>query len=250
MKIIAAKNYEELSRISASIIANEIKANPNLVLGLATGSTPIGTYRELIRMHKEEKLDFSKITTFNLDEYYGLSAGHKQSYAYFMKHNLFDHININIQNTFIPSGTTKNIIEECKNYDELIVKKGGIDLQLLGIGLNGHIGFNEPSEELSIGTHLVDLDEKTIKSNSRFFNSLKEVPRQAITMGLGPIMKAKKILLLACGKEKAEIIGQIINGKCSTKVPASILQVHPYVTIVIDEEIYNYLRINNILQKE
>lgn len=249
MKIIAAKNYEDLSKLGASIIGHEIKTNPNSVLGLATGSTPIGTYRELIRMHEEEELDFSKITTFNLDEYYGLSSDHEQSYAYFMEKNLFKHIGINIENTFIPSGINNNIIDECKNYDELIAEKGGIDLQLLGIGINGHIGFNEPREELSVGTHLVDLDKKTVKANSRFFNALEEVPKQAVTMGLGSIMKAKKILLLASGREKAEIIGKIINGKCSTRIPASILQVHSHVTIVIDEEIYYYLKSNNILQE-
>lgn len=248
MKIIAAKNYEELSRYGAAMIADEIKINHRAILGLATGSTPIGVYRELIRMYKEETLDFSKITTFNLDEYYGLSSDDKQSYAYFMNENLFKHINIKKKNVYIPNGIPENVVKECKSYDGLIAQKGGIDLQLLGIGMNGHIGFNEPNEELMIGTHLVDLDEKTIKANSRFFNSMEEVPKQAITMGLGSIMKAKKILLIACGKDKRKIIGKIINGKCSTEVPGSILQLHQNVTVVVDEEIYHYLKNNRILE--
>ncbi len=241
MNIIVVNDYEELSEQGASIIAREIKTNPKAVLGLATGSTPIGTYMKLVRKHKEEGLDFSSVTTFNLDEYYGLAPNHEQSYAYFMRKNLFDHVNIQPQNNYIPNGIAADIIGECKKYDELIEAKGGIDLQLLGIGANGHIGFNEPSEELLIGTHLVDLAENTIKANSRFFHSVEEVPRQAITMGIGSIMKAKKILLLACGENKAKIISKIIDGKCSTKVPASILQVHPQVIIVIDKEINDHL---------
>jgi len=241
MEIIAAENYEELSKYGASIIAKEIKSNPNTVLGLATGSTPIGAYRELVRMYREEALDFSSVSTFNLDEYYGLAPNHEQSYAYFMKNNLFHHVNIELKNTHIPNGIAENILEECQKYDDLIEEKGGIDLQLLGIGANGHIGFNEPSEELLIGTHFVDLAENTMKANSRFFNSIEEVPKQAVTMGIGSIMKAKKILLLACGENKAEIISKIINGKCSTRIPASILQVHPHVTIVVDREISEHL---------
>lgn len=241
MNIIVVKDYEALSEQGASIIAQEVKTNPNAVLGLATGSTPLGTYRKLVYMHQAEGLDFSSITTFNLDEYYGLAPNHEQSYAYFMRRNLFDYVNIQLKNTYIPNGTAADILEECKRYDDLIKAKGGIDLQLLGIGANGHIGFNEPSEELLIGTHLVDLTENTIKANSRFFRSVEAVPKQAITMGIGSIMKAKKILLLACGENKAKIISKIIDGKCSTKVPASILQVHPQVTIVIDKEIYDHL---------
>ncbi len=241
MNIIAVKDYEELSKQGASIIAREIKTNPNSVLGLATGSTPIGTYRELVYMHQEEGLDFSSITTFNLDEYYGLSQNHQQSYAYFMRKNLFNHVNIELKNTHIPNGVSSNILGECKKYDDLIEETGGIDLQLLGIGANGHIGFNEPSEELFVGTHFVDLADNTIKANSRFFNSIQEVPKQAVTMGIGSIMKAKKVLLLACGENKAGIISKIIDGKCSTKVPASILQVHPQVTILIDKAISDRL---------
>lgn len=242
MNMIVAKDYEALSEQGASIIAQEIKTNPSAVLGLATGSTPLGIYRKLAQMHKEEGLDFSFITTFNLDEYYGLAPNHEQSYAYFMRKNLFEHVNIQLKNTHIPNGMAADILEECKKYDDLIEARGGIDLQLLGIGANGHIGFNEPSEELLIGTHLVNLTENTIKANSRFFDSIEAVPKQAITMGIGSIMKAKKILLLAYGKSKAEIISKIIDGKCSTKVPASILQVHPQVTIIIDKEINDCLQ--------
>lgn len=247
MKIIIAKDYEEMSKEAALLIAEEIRSKPNSVLGLATGSTPIGCYQELVRMYKEKGLDFSAVTSFNLDEYFGLPADHEQSYAYFMQKNLFTQINIDIKNTHIPNGVTKNVEEECQKYDSLIEEKGGIDLQLLGVGVNGHIGFNEPDEELKIGTHLVDLTENTIKANSRFFHSIEEVPKKAITMGLGPIMKAKKILLLASGKNKAEIIAKIVNGKCSTKVPASILQVHPQLTIIVDEEIGQHLKVNNVL---
>lgn len=247
MKIIVAKNYKELSKQGALIIAEEIKNNPYTILGLATGSTPLGTYEELIKMYKDERLDFSKITTFNLDEYYGLPATHEQSYAYFMKHNLFKHINIDLKNTHIPNGITENIEEECKKYDKLIKEKGNIDIQLLGIGVNGHIGFNEPSEELPIGTHLVKLTKNTIETNSRFFDSVEKVPKQAITMGMGTIFSAKKILLLAYGNQKAKIISEIINGKCSTKVPASILQIHPNVTVIIDENISGYLKNRNLI---
>lgn len=250
MKIIVAKDYKELSKKAAKIIADEVIANPNVILGLATGSTPIGTYKELVNMHNEEDLDFSKVVSFNLDEYYGLNSEHEQSYRYFMNENLFNHININNKNTYIPNGMVENIENECKRYDQLVEEKGGIDLQLLGIGGNGHIGFNEPDEELSINTHLVDLAEHTIKANSRFFNSLEEVPKKAITMGLGGIMKAKKVLVLVSGIDKAEIIGKIINGKCSTKVPASILQMHPQATLIIDEEINEYLKKNNLLEEQ
>ncbi|MBS4538730.1 glucosamine-6-phosphate deaminase [Clostridium sp. D2Q-11] len=244
MKIIVAKDYEELSKKAADIIAQEIKTKSNPILGLATGSTPIGTYKELVNLHREEDLDFSKVETFNLDEYYGLDSTHEQSYSYFMKKNLFNNVNINMNNTHIPNGLTEDIEKECKDYDALIEKKGGIDLQLLGIGVNGHIGFNEPGEELSTGTHLVDLETNTIKANSRFFDSIEEVPKKAITMGLASIMKSKRILLLANGENKKEIISKIIDGKVSTNVPASILQVHSNVTIIIDKEIAEYLNIN------
>ncbi|AEE90665.1 glucosamine-6-phosphate deaminase [Tepidanaerobacter acetatoxydans Re1] len=237
MQVFIEKDYSAMSKKAAQIFANEIQQKPDLVLGLATGSTPIGTYQELIRMHKEEGLDFSKAVSFNLDEYYGLASDNPQSYNYFMFENLFNHVNIKKENVHIPNGLVSDVETYCKQYDEEIEKYGGIDLQLLGIGVNGHIGFNEPAEELVLGTHLTDLTEDTIKANSRFFDSPEEVPTKAITMGIGSIMKAKKILLLASGKNKAEIMAKLLNSDVvTTKVPASLLMLHPDVTIIMDEE--------------
>lgn len=243
MKIVVAENYQELSKLAARIIAEAVQSKPDGVLGLATGSTPLGTYQELIRIHHEEGLDFSRIVTFNLDEYYGLHSLHPQSYGYFMRENLFKHINIDLKNTHIPNGTPEDLEAECRAYDELLTAHGGIDLQLLGIGENGHVGFNEPSANLNVYTHLVQLKEETIRANSRFFSSLKEVPTQAITMGLGGILKAKKILLLAAGKAKAPVIAKLLEGKLSTQVPASILQVHPQVVVIVDQEIGHELKL-------
>ncbi|CCQ93096.1 Glucosamine-6-phosphate deaminase [[Clostridium] ultunense Esp] len=240
MKLYVEKDYEKLSKVAANIVREEIEKNPNIVLGLATGSTPEGMYRELIKMHKGEGLDFSKVTTFNLDEYVGIDEGHPNSYHYFMKEMLFNHINIDFKNTFIPDGKTKDPEKYCKKYDELIEKKGGIDLQILGIGENGHIAFNEPDETLNLGTSIVNLTQSTIEANSRFFDSIDEVPKTAITMGIGTILKAKKIVLLANGKKKAKVIKELLKGeKISTKLPASMLLLHPNVTIIIDQEAYN-----------
>lgn len=239
MKVIVKKDYDSMSKEAASIVRSEMEKKENIVLGLATGSTPIGMYKELIRMHKEEGLDFSNVVSFNLDEYIGLDYDNPNSYHYFMKTNLFEHVNISSDNVYIPDGKSANLEESCKMYDELIEKKGGIDLQILGIGANGHIGFNEPEEELNYGTSIVDLDERTIKDNSRFFNSIDEVPKKAITMGIGSIMKAKKIILLANGKNKAEAISKLLKDKkITTKVPATLLLLHPDVTIIVDEEAY------------
>lgn len=240
MKFIVEKDYEKLSKVAANMVREEIEKKPNVVLGLATGSTPEGMYRELIRMHKEEGLDFSKVTTFNLDEYVGIDEEHPNSYHYFMKEMLFNHINIDIKNTYIPDGKTKDLEKYCKEYDELIEKKGGIDLQILGIGENGHIAFNEPDEMLNLGTSIVNLTQSTIEANSRFFDSIDEVPKTAITMGIGTILKAKKIILLANGKKKAKVIKELLKGdKISTKLPASMLLIHPNVTVIIDQEAYN-----------
>ena len=239
MKIIVEKNYEDLSKAAANLIKEEMERNPKLVLGLATGSTPEGMYRELIRLHKEEGLDFSNITTLNLDEYVGIEEEHPNSYHYFMRDTFFNHININLDNTFIPNGKTENPEEYCKEYDKLIEEKGGIDLQILGIGENGHIAFNEPDEELNIGTSIVKLTESTIEANARFFDNIEDVPKTAISMGIGSIMKAKKIILLANGKKKANVIKELLNAeKISTKLPASILLLHPDITIILDEEAY------------
>jgi len=249
MKLLIAKNYDDLSKKASEIIADEIKKNPRAVLGLATGSTPVGTYKELVRLHKEQRLDFSKVVTFNLDEYYGLTPDNPQSYHYFMNDNLFNHINIDPKNIHIPDGTAIDIEFHCKLYDEEIEKYGGIDLQLLGIGPNGHIGFNEPDEKLVLNTHITDLSEETINANSRFFNSIDEVPKKAITMGIGSIMQAKRILLLANGKGKAEIIARLLNENVvSTKIPASLLMLHHDVTIIIDKEAAEFLN-DNVLSK-
>jgi glucosamine-6-phosphate deaminase len=239
MKVVVEKDYKDLSKVAANLIQKEIEKNPNLILGLATGSTPEGMYKELIRLHKEEGLDFSKVTTFNLDEYVGIKEEHPNSYHYYMKDILFDHINIDINNTFVPDGQAENLEEYCKEYDKLIEEKGGIDLQILGIGENGHIAFNEPDEELNVGTSVVKLTESTIEANSRFFDNIEDVPKTAISMGIGSIMKAKKIILLANGKKKYQAIKKLVDGeKISTNLPASMLLLHPDITIILDEEAY------------
>lgn len=240
MRVIVKKDYESISKEAANIIKDEMVKNPNIVLGLATGSTPVGMYQELIRFHKEEGLDFSNVTTFNLDEYVGIDDDHPNSYHYFMKDVLFDHININMENTFVPDGKAEDPESYCREYDRLIEEKGGIDIQILGIGENGHIAFNEPDKKLNVGTSIVDLTQSTIEANSRFFDSIDEVPKTAITMGIGSIMKAKKIILLANGKKKAKVIKELLKGdKITTDLPASMLLLHPDVTVIVDEEAYN-----------
>lgn len=241
MKIIVADNYNEMSKTAALIIKELINEKHDSVLGLATGSTPIGTYKELIKMNQNNEIDFSHITTFNLDEYIGLNENDKQSYRYFMNENLFNHININKKNTFLPNGNSENLEEEAKNYDKMVDEFGGIDLQILGIGNNGHIAFNEPDSSLYVGTHITDLSKNTIEANSRFFKSIDEVPKKAITMGLGQIMKAKKIILLANGVNKAEAIKGILSGKIETSNPSTLLQLHCDVTLIIDRDIYNLI---------
>ena len=236
MKVIKVKDYNELSSKAAQLITEQIIKKKNSVLGLATGSTPIGVYQELIGKFQKGELDFSEVITFNLDEYYGLSPEHPQSYYFFMWDIFFKHINIKKENVHLLNGVTENVDKECKQYEDLIKKNGGIDLQILGIGNNGHIGFNEPDVSLNTKTHLVNLTAKTIKANSRFFNDVQEVPRQAITMGIGTIMRARKIILLASGKRKAKVIERTINGPINTKVPASVLQLHNDVTIVVDQK--------------
>ncbi|TJX13797.1 glucosamine-6-phosphate deaminase [Tissierella creatinini] len=239
MKLMVMKNYDEISKACAGMISELVKKNSEAILGLATGSTPIGTYKELIRMHKEEGLDFSKIKSFNLDEYVGLGGDHPNSYRYFMDHELFNHINIIKDNTNVPNGKANNLEEFCKEYDEKIDRAGGVDIQILGIGSNGHIAFNEPSSELSVGTFVVSLTESTIEDNKRFFESIDDVPKKAITMGIGTIMKAKKIILLANGKSKANAIKRIVEDrKLTTEIPASLLLLHPDVTFIVDEEAY------------
>ena len=232
MKLITVDNYEELSKVAARELASTIKEKPNAILGLATGGSPVGMYKELIKMYQDGELDFSKIKTVNLDEYVGLNPEHEQSYRHFMNENLFNHVNININNTI---GLAQDLNAECKEYDKKIEELGGIDVQLLGVGNNGHIAFNEPDKELSSGTHVITLTEDTIKANSRFFDTIDEVPKRAITMGLGEIMKAKKIVLIASGESKAEAIKGLFSGKITTENPASMLQMHGDVTVIVDK---------------
>ncbi|MBQ5321345.1 MAG: glucosamine-6-phosphate deaminase [Oscillospiraceae bacterium] len=236
MKFYEVASYKEMSRKAANIISAEVITNPNAVLGLATGSSPIGTYKQLIEWYNKGDIDFSGVTAVNLDEYYGLSEDNEQSYRYFMNKNFFDHININKARTYVPNGLAKDPVLEGKLYDERIKALGGIDIQLLGIGLDGHIGFNEPNDVFMRDTHLVDLNESTIKANARFFESEDKVPRQAITMGMMSIMRAKKILLIAAGEKKEAVVREAFNGVITPKLPASILQLHPNVTVIFTKE--------------
>ncbi|MFT8315190.1 MAG: glucosamine-6-phosphate deaminase [Clostridium sp.] len=235
MKIIKADNYEHMSMRAARIMASQIALKNNSVIGLATGDTPLGMYREIIKMYKDKELDFSKVKTFNLDEYYGLNRDNGNSYYFYMMNNFFKYINMRRENINIPNGMTENIEAECSNYEKKIKASGGIDIQVLGIGVNGHIGFNEPNTSFELGTHLVELEKETIKSNSRFFDSPEEVPTKAISMGIKTIMQSRAIILLASGEKKAAAIEKTVKGKISTAVPASILQLHNNVTLIVDK---------------
>ena len=235
MKFITVDTYEKLSRQAANIISAQVILKPNSVLGLATGSSPLGTYKQLIEWYEKGDIDFSNVTSVNLDEYVGLDGSNDQSYRYFMNKNFFEHINIDINNTFVPNGCAVDLAGEGRKYDEHIAELGGIDLQLLGIGLDGHIGFNEPDKYFVKSTHVVDLHESTIKANSRFFANIDEVPKKAITMGMVSIMQAKKILLIASGKEKRDILEKAFYGPITPEIPASILQLHPDITVIYSE---------------
>ena len=235
MKFITVDTYEKLSRQAANIISAQVILKPDSVLGLATGSSPLGTYKQLTKWYEKGDIDFSNVTTVNLDEYVGLDGSNEQSYRYFMNENFFNHINIDINNTFVPNGCAVDLTAEGKWYDEHIRDLGGIDLQLLGIGLDGHIGFNEPDKYFVKSTHVVDLHESTIKANSRFFESEEEVPKKAITMGMVSIMQAKKILLIASGKNKRDILEKAFYGPITPEIPASILQLHPDITVIYSE---------------
>lgn len=236
MKFITVDTYEKLSRQAANIISAQVILKPDSVLGLATGSSPLGTYKQLIEWYEKGDIDFSKVVSVNLDEYVGLDGASDQSYRYFMNKNFFEHINIDINNTFVPNGCAVDLAGEDKRYDEHIAELGGIDLQLLGIGLDGHIGFNEPDKYFVKSTHVVDLHESTIKANSRFFANIDEVPKRAITMGMVSIMQAKKILLIASGKEKRDILEKAFYGPITPEIPASILQLHPDITVIYSEK--------------
>lgn len=235
MKIYKAKDYKDMSRKAANIISAQVIMKPNCVLGLATGSMPIGTYDQLVEWYNKGDLDFSEVTTVNLDEYKGLPRTNDQSYYYFMHQHLFDRVNIDPERTNVPNGMEPDAEKECGRYEELIRSLGGVDLQLLGLGHNGHIGFNEPGEAFEKETHCVDLTESTIEANKRFFASADDVPKQAYTMGIKTIMQAKKILIVVNGENKADIVERAFFGPVTPEVPASILQLHNDVTLVGDE---------------
>ena len=229
MRIYEAEDYQDMSRKAANILAAQVILKPDCVLGLATGSSPVGTYDQLVEGYNRGDLDFSEVKTVNLDEYIGLDRGNDQSYYYFMHSHLFDRINIDPANTNVPDGMAEDIGAECERYEELIRSLGGVDIQLLGIGRNGHIGFNEPADAFDRMTHCVDLTESTIEANKRFFASADDVPRQAVSMGIGTIMKAKKILLIASGEDKADAVAKAFFGPVTPEVPPSILQLHDVV---------------------
>lgn len=235
MKIYKAKDYNDLSRKAANIISAQVIMKPECVLGLATGSSPIGTYKQLIEWYEKGDLDFSQVKSVNLDEYKGLTRDNDQSYYYFMYNNLFKDINIDMANTNVPDGTEPDSEKECARYEAVVESMGGVDLQLLGLGHNGHIGFNEPADEFPKATHCVDLAPSTIEANKRFFASIDDVPKQAYTMGIGTIMNAKKILLIVSGEDKAQILYDVVHGPITPQVPASILQLHKDVVIIADE---------------
>lgn len=235
IRIYRAKDYHDMSRKAANIISAQVIMKPNCVLGLATGSTPVGAYQQLVEWYKKGDLDFSEVTTVNLDEYRGLPRENEQSYYYFMDENLFRHVNIDRTRTFLPDGMEKDSGKACSDYNRIIHRLGGVDLQLLGLGHNGHIGFNEPGIAFEKETHCVNLTEQTIKANRRFFASEDEVPRQAYTMGIKTIMSARRILVAVSGRDKAEILRKAFFGPVTPSVPASILQMHGNVTLVADE---------------
>ena len=235
MKIYVTEDYQSMSRKAANILSAQVILNPTCVLGLATGSSPVGMYKQLIEWYKRGDVDFSEVRTVNLDEYVGLAPDHDQSYRYFMQSNFFDHINIKPENTNLPNGQAADLAAECKRYNQVIHSQGGIDMQLRGMGHNGHIGFNEPGDTFDLETHVVDLTERTIEANARFFATPNEVPRQALTMGIKTIMQARRILVVVSGEDKADAVKAALTGPVTPKVPASILQLHPNVMLVADK---------------
>lgn len=238
MKVVVCKNYEEMSVAAAKIIEEQINSKPESVMGFATGSTPVGMYTELAKDCSAGKVDFSKITAFNLDEYYPIAHSDENSYVYFMKENLFSKVNVDYSKTNIPDGEAKDAVAECEQYEKKIEKAGGIDLQILGIGKNGHIGFNEPDAKLYANTHLTSLTQSTIDANARFFESASLVPTKALTMGMATIMKAKKIVVLASGKDKKAAVSALLDDRITTDFPVSMLKMHSDVTLVCDEAAY------------
>lgn len=249
MRIYISQSDKDLSRKAANIISAQIIMKPDSCLGLATGSSPIGAYRQLVEWYEKGDLDFSEITSVNLDEYVGLSADDPQSYAYFMNHHLFEHVNIRKDHINIPNGLALDSTAECARYNQVISSLGGIDLQLLGIGANGHIGFNEPGAAFEKETHRVQLKEETIQANSRFFDSIEDVPKYAYSMGIKNIMQAKHILLVAYGIQKADALQKALFGPVTPEVPASILQLHNHVTIIADEAAFSFIQESNDLNE-
>ena len=253
MDVVICKDYAAMSKAAAQVVAEVLNHKPNAVLGFATGSSPIGLYKELIRLHKEEGLDFSKVTTFNLDEYVGLAPDHPQSYRTFMNTNLFNHINVPPQNTHVPSGTAANHAASCAWYEKRICDCGGIDLQVLGIGSDGHVAFNEPGSSLGSRTRMVTLTEQTIEDNARFFKKKSDVPRHAISMGVGTILEARKQVVVVNGKNKAPAVAAAVEGPITAMITASALQLHPDVIVFTDEDAAGQLKMRdyyNWIQKQ
>ena len=242
MRFISCADYTAMSRQAANLISAQVIVKPNCVLGLATGSTPIGTYKQLIEWYNKGDLSFANVRSVNLDEYKGLSGDHDQSYRYFMQNNLFNHVDIDVANTSVPNGKAEDADAECAAYDAHIRELGGIYLQLLGMGHNGHIGFNEPADEFVGPTHVVELAQSTIDANKRFFASEADVPRQALTMGMAAILQARSVVVVVSGEDKAEIVHKAFFGPITPRVPASLLQLHPNVTVVGDEAAFSVLR--------
>ncbi|MFC3748111.1 glucosamine-6-phosphate deaminase [Paenibacillus sp. GCM10012306] len=242
MNILKFQSEEDFVQTGANLIASLLQSNPKAVLGLATGSSPVGVYARLVDMHNKGLVSFAKASSYNLDEYVGLPTDHPQSYRSFMNEHLFNHIDIDLSRTHVPDGNASDLSAECAAYDRMLEENGPVDLQILGIGSNGHIGFNEPDANLSSGTHVVDLLEGTREANARFFDKLEDVPRQAVTMGIGGILKAKQIVLLVRGEEKAEAIRNAIEGPITTQCPASLLQSHPNVVVLLDEGAGKWLK--------
>ena len=249
MRVILCENYEEMSEKAANLVASQITLKPDCVLGLATGSTPICLYQQLIKRYQDGTVDFSQVTTFNLDEYYPIRKDNPQSYAYFMRKNLFDHINIPPENTHIPNGETDDPYEECASYESAIARFGGIDLQILGIGQNGHIGFNEPDHCLNSYTHLTELTESTLQANARFFDETEQMPTKALTMGITTILKAKKIVLLANGASKNRVVSALLNEEINTSIPATMLKTHPDVVLICDRDAFECVKLGVSLGK-
>lgn len=242
LKIIVCENYEEMSKQAAKIVSSQLIVKPNSILGLATGSTPIGLYKNLIEMNQKGEIDFSQVKTFNLDEYYPIKKSNDQSYDYFMNEQLFSKVNIDKNNVNIPNGEADDPVAECQRYENELSKIGGVDLQVLGIGQNGHIAFNEPDQNLNAVTHLTDLTQNTIEANSRFFESADDVPKKALTMGMGSILKAKKIIILANGANKARAVSELLNDNINTSNPATMLKVHSDVTLICDKDAYSLVK--------